>query len=120
MPPKKATQKSVRSLFEAYPTGASHAKTQKAQDGEEMELTKTDLMETLQQFKSELRAELTSDINRELQDLKNNLNEKFASLRNNVDSVGSRILETEAVMQNLERQASSPKDTVYVSRSKQP
>ena len=54
-----------------------------------MPLTKSDLVDALQQFKTEfkteLRAELKMGLSKELQKFKDTLNEKLTTLRTDVD-----------------------------------
>ena len=76
-----------------------------------MSLTKSDLVEALQQFKSEfkseLRAELKADLSKELQDFKDALNDKLTTLRTNVDSVGARVLDAETMIQTVDQRVSA-------------
>ena len=67
-----------------------------------MALTKSDLVELLSIFKTELRSELKMDLSAEFQTFRTEMNEKLAGLRADVDSVGARVLESEDLVQGLE------------------
>ena len=91
-------------LFEAYNQLAVTPSQDRSIEADNMALRKADLVDTLQQFKNELRAEIKMDLSKEIQDLQADLNGKLTTLHNDIDSPGLRILEPETSLQSRERQ----------------
>ncbi|KAJ1152400.1 hypothetical protein NDU88_005175 [Pleurodeles waltl] len=71
--------------------------------GEEMALTKEDLLSSLRTFKTKLREELTTDIRATLEAFQMDVNGKLAALQTDVYSVGARTLDLETHKQNLQQ-----------------
>ena len=109
MPPRRIPKQPPPGNIRALLTQGPRVETPEAQDPQtstNMALTKSDLVETLAGFKSELRNELKADLLAEFQSFKSELNDKLAGLRSDVDSVGSRVLDAEVNMQGLEERTS--------------
>ncbi|KAJ1202315.1 hypothetical protein NDU88_006115 [Pleurodeles waltl] len=90
MPQRKIQANRVSSYF----TPARVESADQTQ-GEEMALTKEDLLSSLRAFKTELREELATDIRATLEAFQTDVNGKLAAHQTDVDSVGARTLDFE-------------------------
>ena len=100
MPPKKTQANRVSSYFapaESRDVGSDST----ASAG--MEHTKEDFLSSLRDFKKKLREELKGDMAISMEALRSDINSRLTTLQQDVDSVGSRTLDLEAKMQDLDQ-----------------